>query len=108
MRWLLVIGIVVISVGCKGQTPIAPAPPVTPSPAATQPPRDSSGPLVVGATSITQGTEVRGVVDAVDPDCFPQWDARGRCRAYTVIAPSDGELTAAYTGAGVSRGLDNP
>jgi hypothetical protein len=108
MRWLLAVGIVVVSVGCNGQAPTAPGPAVNPSPAAPRPPRQSSGPLVVGATSIAPGMEVRGVVDGVDPDCFPQWDSRGRCRAYTVIAPSDGELTATYTGAGVSRGLDNP
>jgi hypothetical protein len=63
---------------------------------------------VINGTVIRIGQRVEGAVDALDADCFPAWDARGRCRAYQLTVEATGTLVATMTGTGPSRGLSNP
>jgi hypothetical protein len=57
---------------------------------------------------IAAGTLVEGAVGGTDPDCFPDWDATGRCRAYAFVPAADGMVVATLTWAGPSRGLYDP
>jgi hypothetical protein len=105
-RALGVLGVVVmISTACS-QRMVGPMP--TSVPRDSPSPPSGAGPTADRPTPIPLGARIDAIVEAGDAECFPNWDARGRCRAFEVVAAASGTLVASMIGSGPSRGMTNP
>jgi len=103
-RLMAVIAFVSLSTGCGSGSPTAAAP-IPSVPAQSLP---AGGPALVKAIDIVNGQRIEASVQGDDPDCFPNWDASGRCRTFSLTAPSDGTLAVTLTVARPSRGMYDP
>lgn len=96
--------VAVLSTACESQTPTGPS--ATPPPEAAVPLTlpDGSGPALIPGTQIVTGAVAHGTVEASDPVCFRNWDARGRCRQfeYTVSTDASFRVTLSWPSRGVS------
>jgi hypothetical protein len=87
---------------CGGRTPTVPSPP-----APTPPVQGSSGFVNLSpGTPILVPALIEDTVRATDEVCFRNWDARGRCRFFTVRAPANGRLTLRLRWAGGAEEMD--
>jgi hypothetical protein len=106
-RALGVLGAILLtSTACHNPRILAPTPISTPRDTPSAP--SGPGPTADHPAPIQLGERLDAVVQAGDAECFPNWDARGRCRAFEVAATATGTLTANMVGSGPSRGLSNP
>jgi hypothetical protein len=64
----------------------------TPPPTVVIPVRGTTGIVLGTGTPIAVGQQVTETVTSSDPACYPNWDASGRCRQFTLVPDRDGNL----------------
>ena len=102
MRILAIVAIG-ISIAACSSSPTVPSPP-TPTP--TPVPGSSGFVNLAPGTPILVPALVEDTVRATDEVCFRNWDARGRCRFFTVKAPANGRLTVTLRWAANAEEMD--
>jgi hypothetical protein len=82
--------------------------PTSATPVVSQPVSNTNGPFPIPGTSIEPNSVVQDTIEASAPQCFPNWDASGRCRQYDLEMPLDGTMLVTLQWPGPSRGLYDP